>query len=112
MDEDAVQLVTWHRSKGREWPVVVVAGTDCPVKPRLPHFSVAYENFDDLGAVLESALIEVSPDFAAVFSPLSFPFTAVDLLNHSPYRKNGANLAGLLELWIDPPLQVGSIHSR
>jgi ATP-dependent exoDNAse (exonuclease V) beta subunit len=65
MDEEAVQLVTWHRSKGREWPVVVVASTDCPVKPRLPDCSVEYENFDDLETVLENALIEVSPDFAA-----------------------------------------------
>lgn len=24
IDNDAVELVTWHRSKGREWPVVAV----------------------------------------------------------------------------------------
>jgi ATP-dependent exoDNAse (exonuclease V) beta subunit len=65
IDEEAVQLITWHRSKGREWPVVIVSSTDCPVSPRLPEFSVVYEDFTDLGSVLDKALIEISPDFIA-----------------------------------------------
>lgn len=65
IDEEAVQLITWHRSKGREWPVVIVSSTDCPVKPRLPDFSIVYKDFSVLEAVLENALIEISPDFAA-----------------------------------------------
>ena len=35
VDEQAVQLVTWHASKGREWPVVVVCGLDATVEARL-----------------------------------------------------------------------------
>lgn len=65
IDEEAVQLITWHRSKGREWPVVIVSSTDCPVSPRLPECSVVYEDFSDLGSVLDNALIEISPDFVA-----------------------------------------------
>ena len=65
IDEDAVQLITWHRSKGREWPVVIVSGTDCPVFPRLPELSVVYKDFSDLGTVLDNALLEISPDFVA-----------------------------------------------
>ena len=65
IDEEAVQLITWHRSKGREWPVVIVSSTDCPVNPRLPELSVVYEDFSDLGSVLANALIEISPAFDA-----------------------------------------------
>ncbi len=65
LDADAVELVTWHRSKGREWPVVVVAGLEASVAPRLPAFDVVYDNFNDLAAILEHARIEISPEFAA-----------------------------------------------
>lgn len=80
IDEEAVQLITWHRSKGREWPVVIVSSTDCPVKPRLPDYAVVYEDFTDLGAVLDNALIEISPDFDAketedIFIDRLFPDT-------------------------------------
>jgi len=80
IDEEAVQLITWHRSKGREWPVVIVSSTDCPVKPRLPDYAVVYEDFTDLGAVLDNALIEISPDFDAketeeIFIDRLFPET-------------------------------------
>jgi ATP-dependent exoDNAse (exonuclease V) beta subunit len=80
IDEEAIQLITWHRSKGREWPVVIVSSTDCPVKPRLPDYAVVYEDFTDLGAVLDNALIEISPDFDAketeeIFIDRLFPDT-------------------------------------
>lgn len=65
LDADAVELVTWHRSKGREWPVVVVAGLEASVAPRLPGFDVVYENFNDLATILEHARIEILPEFAA-----------------------------------------------
>ena len=65
IDEEAVQLITWHRSKGREWPVVIVSSTDCPVIPRLPELSVVYKDFSDLGTVLDNALLEISPNFVA-----------------------------------------------
>jgi ATP-dependent helicase/nuclease subunit A len=62
---DAVEMVTWHRSKGREWPVVFVCGWDGDVKPRLSNVSVEYEKFDDLGDVLAEARILLIPEFAA-----------------------------------------------
>ena len=62
---DAVEMVTWHRSKGREWPVVFVCGWDSDVKPRLPNVSVEYEKFDDLNDVLDDARISFIPEFAA-----------------------------------------------
>ncbi len=65
VDEQAVVLMTWHKSKGKEWPVVVVAGSDAKVKCPLPSTDVKYRDFSDLGAVLEQARIEISPDFAA-----------------------------------------------
>jgi len=64
-DTDAVEMVTWHRSKGREWPVVCVCGWDSDVKPRLPNISVEYEKFDDLDDVLNDARISFIPSFAA-----------------------------------------------
>jgi len=64
-DEHAVELVSWHRSKGREWPVVFVCGWDTDVKPRLPEVSVEYDKFDDLNDVLNDARISFKPAFAA-----------------------------------------------
>lgn len=64
-DTDAVEMVTWHRSKGREWPVVFICGWDSDVKPRLPNVSVEYEKFDDLDDVLDDARISFIPEFAA-----------------------------------------------
>lgn len=62
---DAVETVTWHRSKGREWPVVFVCGWDAEIRPSLPEVSVEYEHFDDLDAVLDEARISFVPQFAA-----------------------------------------------
>lgn len=64
-DADAVELVTWHRSKGREWPIVVVASLEKTVAARLPSFDVVYHDFDNLDLILEQARIEMSPAFAA-----------------------------------------------
>jgi ATP-dependent helicase/nuclease subunit A len=64
-DENAVELVSWHRSKGREWPVVFVCGWDSDVKPRLPEVSVEYEKFDNLDDVLNDARVSFKPAFAA-----------------------------------------------
>ena len=64
-DEHALELVSWHRSKGREWPVVFVCGWDSDVKPRLPEVSVEYERFDDLDDVLDDARISFKPAFDA-----------------------------------------------
>jgi ATP-dependent helicase/nuclease subunit A len=62
---DAVETVTWHRSKGREWPVVLVCGWDAGVNPKLPKVGVEYENFGNLDAALDEARISFIPEFAA-----------------------------------------------
>ncbi|MCG7951165.1 MAG: UvrD-helicase domain-containing protein [Candidatus Thiodiazotropha endolucinida] len=65
IDEDAIQLATWHSSKGREWPVVFVCGMDRELKPRLPNLALGYSSFEDLSQLIEKAQIEYSPKFAA-----------------------------------------------
>jgi ATP-dependent exoDNAse (exonuclease V) beta subunit len=62
LDEDAVELVTWHASKGREWPIVAVCGWVQKVEPRLPDLRLHYDSFDDLDRILYSAGIAWSPD--------------------------------------------------
>ena len=64
-DEDAVNLVTWHASKGREWPIVIVTHLDWNANSKLPSLDVQYTNFNDLGNVLDNARVEFSPDFDA-----------------------------------------------
>ncbi len=64
-DDDAVQLETWHRSKGREWPIVVVAATESEILCKLPSFDVNYQDFDDLSKLLEKARLDVSPSYSA-----------------------------------------------
>ena len=65
IDEDAVVLTTWHRAKGREWPVVAVCGTDLAYDPRLPATRTDYGDYNDLSALLERARIEIYPKFVA-----------------------------------------------
>lgn len=65
IDEDAVQLVTWHSSKGREWPVVAVCGTAYDVTPRLSSTRVSYSDFSNLADLLASSKVEIFPDFTA-----------------------------------------------
>jgi len=71
-DENAVELVTWHGSKGREWPVVIVAGMDSEVRQYLPYTKVSYDSFDNLGNILEQANLEIYPDFVAEQSRIKF----------------------------------------
>lgn len=68
LDEDAIELATWHSSKGREWPVVVVCGLDRAVKARLPNVELGYNTFNELSRLLEHARIEYAPAFAATES--------------------------------------------
>jgi ATP-dependent exoDNAse (exonuclease V) beta subunit len=42
INTEAVQLLTWHGSKGLEWPVVVVMGLDHSKGPSLPSISLGY----------------------------------------------------------------------
>jgi ATP-dependent helicase/nuclease subunit A len=62
-DDDAVVLTTWHAAKGREWPVVLIAGLDEKVEPRLPDDTVWFEDFEDLDEILDRATLEISPKF-------------------------------------------------
>ncbi|NTU52308.1 MAG: UvrD-helicase domain-containing protein [Chlorobiaceae bacterium] len=66
-DDDAVQLMTWHRSKGREWPVVCVCGLDQKEFPRLPAETVEYPGFEgiELSSILDHARIGIYPEFDA-----------------------------------------------
>jgi len=65
IDEDAIELVTWHSSKGREWPVVVVAEMERKIKASLPNMEVGYHSFDNLSTILSEAQIEYSPKYSA-----------------------------------------------
>lgn len=64
-EADGIEIVTWHGSKGREWPVVVVAGLDQKLDPRTNVFSTQFPDFDDLDHVIERATLSYAPDFAA-----------------------------------------------
>lgn len=64
-DEDAIELVTWHRSKGREWPIVVVAATESEILNPLPSMDIDYEDFSDLDQILQNARIDISPQYVA-----------------------------------------------
>ncbi len=78
IDEDAVQLATWHSSKGREWPVVAVCGTDFDVTPRLPATRVKEYDFNNLADLLASSKIEIFPDFTAPETARNFKEKLLD----------------------------------
>ncbi len=60
---EGVELVTWHASKGREWPVVVVTGLDRNMAPKLGSMSVEFSDFSDLDQILARASLRFSPIF-------------------------------------------------
>ena len=65
---DAVEIVTWHASKGREWPITVVAEFDYGIEERAGTTSTrfdALDRIDDMAAVLASAALIHTPGFAA-----------------------------------------------
>ncbi|MDE1918043.1 MAG: UvrD-helicase domain-containing protein [Sphingomonadales bacterium] len=64
-EADGIEIVTWHASKGKEWPVVVVCGLDSKLDPRPGTFSTHFPSFDDLDHVIEEATIAYAPGFAA-----------------------------------------------
>ena len=86
-DEEAVQLVTWHSAKGREWPVVIVATLDRKVGGKLPGLDIQYTDFGDLDRILDNARLEFSPSFAASETVEHF----LEELNEKAYRE-GLNL--------------------
>lgn len=64
-EADGIEIVTWHASKGREWPIVVVCGLDHKFDPRPATFSTKFPGFDDLDRVIGDATLAYAPEFAA-----------------------------------------------
>lgn len=64
-EADGIEIVTWHASKGREWPIVVVCGLDHKHDPRAGTFNTMFPGFDDLDHVVEGATLAYAPAFAA-----------------------------------------------
>ncbi|MFG1404372.1 UvrD-helicase domain-containing protein [Xanthobacter sediminis] len=60
-----IEVVTWHASKGREWPVVAVAGLDHAFSPRAGALSSTCADFSDLDRLIEHTRLRFSPAFAA-----------------------------------------------
>ncbi|WP_299821908.1 UvrD-helicase domain-containing protein [uncultured Jannaschia sp.] len=60
-----VRLLTWHASKGLEWPVVVVAGLDATVAERPGTPRIAFEGWDDPATLLSRARLRWHPKAAA-----------------------------------------------
>jgi ATP-dependent helicase/nuclease subunit A len=65
IEADGVEVATWHASKGREWPVVIVCGLDDNRNPRVGQFGTVFPSFDDLDHVIAGAEISYAPKFAA-----------------------------------------------
>jgi len=65
---EAVEIVTWHASKGREWPITVVAEFDAGIEEWPGTTSTrfdALDRIDDMAAVLASARLIHTPAMAA-----------------------------------------------
>ncbi|KAB2764339.1 AAA family ATPase [Brucella anthropi] len=65
---EAVEIVTWHASKGREWPITIVAEFDNSILERPGTTSVSFEaldQIDDIASVLASAKLIHTPSFVA-----------------------------------------------
>lgn len=86
IDEEAIQLVTWHSSKGREWPVVFMCGMDRKLSSGLPNMALGYSSFDDLSRLIEKAQIEYSPKFAAPESDGQF-LSGLEIASEQEYRR-------------------------
>lgn len=63
-DTDAIELTTWHKSKGREWPIVVVCGMDKSPKADLPSAGIGYSDFADFSQLIQNSRIEFTPKVA------------------------------------------------
>ncbi|MFH1555892.1 MAG: UvrD-helicase domain-containing protein [Pseudomonadota bacterium] len=62
---DGVEVLTWHASKGREWPVVAVAGLDHAFEPRGGGWRAVCEDYADLDGMLTRTHLTFSPTFHA-----------------------------------------------
>jgi ATP-dependent exoDNAse (exonuclease V) beta subunit len=57
-----VEIVTWHASKGREWPLTIVVGLDKKIGEKPGTLRAEFTDFSDLSAILERALLIWTPD--------------------------------------------------
>ncbi|WP_037543652.1 UvrD-helicase domain-containing protein [Sphingomonas sp. SKA58] len=64
-ETDGIEVVTWHSSKGREWPLVIVATMAHDRNPRAHEFRIEIPDFDDFDAILAKADLSYSADYAA-----------------------------------------------
>ncbi|MEX6725884.1 UvrD-helicase domain-containing protein [Parapedomonas caeni] len=64
-EADGAEVVTWHASKGREWPILIVCGLDDSREPRAGQFGTVFPDFSDLDRVIDLAEIAYAPQFAA-----------------------------------------------
>jgi ATP-dependent exoDNAse (exonuclease V) beta subunit len=60
-----IEISTWHSSKGREWPVTIVAGWDKDIRDRPHTIRAEFSNFDDLNDVLARAKLSWHAPFVA-----------------------------------------------
>lgn len=58
--QPAVTLMTWHASKGLEWPVVMILGANEPRKADLPNSAICYPT-DDIEQMLTQGYVEILP---------------------------------------------------
>ncbi|MBV1692055.1 UvrD-helicase domain-containing protein [Novosphingobium sp. G106] len=64
-DADGIEVLTWHGSKGREWPLVVVCSLNEDRTPRAGELRAEIPQFDDFEAILGTARLSCVPDYAA-----------------------------------------------
>lgn len=57
-----VEIVTWHASKGREWPITAVVGLDDKIGERPGTMRTEFTDFGDLVRILDKARLIWTPD--------------------------------------------------
>lgn len=57
-----VEIVTWHASKGREWPITLIVGLDSKIGERPGTLRAEFTDFSDLGTILEHAKLIWTPN--------------------------------------------------
>ena len=62
---EGIEITTWHRAKGREWPVTIVADLGHDWGERGNSLRAEFTGFDDLDDVLSAAALSATPRFAA-----------------------------------------------
>lgn len=65
LQDDAIVVRTWHKSKGLEWPVVAVCGLNLHIQTPLPHLDCEYGSFSDLSRILDHVQIRYLPRYAS-----------------------------------------------